>query len=550
MIQKYGIDFGTTNSSIAVRYADLEEHEHTIVADLKDRYPKETIPSVVCICEDGNIFVGMDAYEQLGKLKAAGKNARLIKRVKMDLESRGADVKYKVGNRTFEGSDLIAAILKYLRIRADQELNAYGVKASGVVLGVPVQYGDVQKDVLKSALVKAGFYDNKADADKNTEFVSEPVAVAVHYGLNVTDNKTVMVFDFGGGTLDLAIVNLKEQVGFDHLHPHEVKSKNRLTIGGEELSRLFFIHTFCGTDGYGTKEICKAFNFDKQLTPNELWERLSAHNIGVEFLDEVEQCKCELSTSKYYAFSFMGPGGIELKERKIFRSSFEDAIREILDQVKDLIDDCLEKAEIEDAYYIDHVIIAGGSSLIPSVQELLMSIFGKKKVSTRPGSSTGKHGNFSLHTTSEREVLTSIVRGLAAVGCRKETLVEDVVDNDYGLWVDAKERFEPIIKNGTPVKEASVFNKVYGEGLHIDIKTQYEDQSNVTIKVFQQSLNGLEQLGSIFIEEAGSQKYRLYMHIDPKQGILIVDICDRMKKTWFEIPLNQKQYNIKQQKEG
>ena len=63
MIQKYGIDFGTTNSSIAVRFADANEVERTIVADLKDRYPKETIPSVVCICEDGNIFVGMDAYE-------------------------------------------------------------------------------------------------------------------------------------------------------------------------------------------------------------------------------------------------------------------------------------------------------------------------------------------------------------------------------------------------------------------------------------------------------------------------------------------------------
>lgn len=544
MIQKYGIDFGTTNSSIAVRFADANEVERTIVADLKDRYPKETIPSVVCICEDGNIFVGMDAYEKLGKLKAAGKEARLIKRVKMDLERKGSGFKYKVGNRTFDGVDLIAAILRYLRERADQELISYGVKASGVVMGVPVQYGDIQKDVLKSALVKAGYYQNKAEANRFTEFVSEPVAVAVHYGLNVTDNKTVMVFDFGGGTLDLAIVNLKEQVGLDHLHPHEVKAKSRMTIGGEELTRLFFVNTFCGPDGYGTKEICRAFRFDKSLSAEELWDRLSENNIGVELLDEVEQCKCELSISKTYDFSFLGPKGITLESRKIFRTSFEEAIEPILQQIGELIDNCLIKANIDDPFSIDHVIIAGGSSLIPCVQDLLYSKFGKKKVSTRPGSANRISGNFSQYT-SEKEVLTSIVRGLAAVGCRKEELVEDVVDNDYGLWIDAIERFEPIIRSGTPVKDASVFDKVFQSGSYRDVKTQYEDQSEVTIKVYQRNLNGEEQLGSIFIEDAGGQKYRIFMHVDSKQGVLVVDVYDRIRKNWIEIPLNQKQYNIK-----
>jgi len=544
VIQKYGIDFGTTNSSIAVRFADANEVERTIVADLKDRYPKETIPSVVCICEDGNIFVGMDAYEQLGKLKAAGKEARLIKRVKMDLEQKGSGFKYKIGRRTFDGVDLIAAILRYIKTRADQELYAHGVKASGVVLGVPVQYGDIQKEVLKTALVKAGYYRTKVEADKNTEFVSEPVAVAVHYGLNVTDNKTVMVFDFGGGTLDLAIVNLKEQVGIDHLHPHEVKAKSRLTLGGEELSRLFFVHTFCGPDGYGTREICNAFRFDRRLSADDLWERLSDHNIGVELLDEVEQCKCELSTSKYYDFSFLGPKGITLESKKVFRASFEDAIEPVLQQIEDLIDSCLEKANIDDPFSIDHVIIAGGSSLIPCVQELLFTRFGKKKVSTRPGAANKKSGNFSHHT-SEKEVLTSIVRGLAAVGCRKEALVEDVVDNDYGLWIDDLNRFEPIIKSGTTVKEASIFIKGFQEGMYRDVRTQYADQSTVTIKVYQRNLNGNEQLGTIFIEDAGGQKYRIFMHIDPKQGMLVVDMYDKIKKNWIEIPLNQKQYNIK-----
>ena len=75
MTYKYGIDFGTTNSSIAIRFADESQVEHTLVVDLKDRYPKETIPSVACIAEDGSIFVGMDAYAQMTNLKSKNKEA-------------------------------------------------------------------------------------------------------------------------------------------------------------------------------------------------------------------------------------------------------------------------------------------------------------------------------------------------------------------------------------------------------------------------------------------------------------------------------------------
>lgn len=544
MTYKYGIDFGTTNSSIAIRFADESQVEHTLVVDLKDRYPKETISSVACIAEDGSIFVGMDAYAQMTNLKSKNKEALLIKKVKMDLESKGTSLKYTVGRRTFTGVEVIAAILKYLRVRAEHELAPLGIKASGVVLGVPVQYGDIQKNVLKAALVEAGYYRNISDANRYTEFVSEPVAVAVHYGLNTTDNKTVMVFDFGGGTLDLAIVNLKDQVGVDHLHPHEVIAKDRITLGGEELSKLFFINTFCGRSGYGTSAICNAFHFDRSLTPEALWNRLSQHNIGLELIDEIEQCKCELSTAKICDFSFLGPRGITLGKKQIFRASFEEAIAPALRQIENVIDSCLEHGGIDDPYEIDHVIIAGGSSLIPCVQELLFDRFGKKKVSTKPGNTSKKGGNFSSHYT-ESEVLTSIVRGLATVGCRKEVLVEDVVDNDYGLWDDTNNAFIPIIESGTPVKEAAQFDKVFQSGKYVEVECQDPFQDTVTIKVYQRNLNGLDQLGTVFIDDAGGKKYRAFMYVDPKQGKLNFAMYDICKKHWFDIPLNQSQYDIK-----
>lgn len=193
----------------------------------------------------------------------------------MDLENEGSGLTYTCGGKSYAGVDLIAAILKVLRLKAEKSAKELEIDMSGVVMGVPVQYGDIQKNVLKKALVKAGFYDNFEEADKKTEFVSEPIAVAVHYGLNLKNDKTVMVFDFGGGTLDIAIVNLKKQIGTDKLHPHETISKERITLGGEELTRLFFINSFCDKSKYGTKRIAAEFGFDRNLSAEQLWEKLS-----------------------------------------------------------------------------------------------------------------------------------------------------------------------------------------------------------------------------------------------------------------------------------
>ena len=532
---KYGIDFGTTNSSIAFRYAERDGSEHTIVADLQEDYPRETIPSVVCICENGSVYVGKEAYERARKLRGSGTRFRIIKKIKMALEESGADVTYTVGSRVFDAVDLIAEIFKRLKKRADEELREQGAKATGVVLGVPVEFGDIQKNALKDALVRAGFYKTRKDADKHTEFVSEPVAVAVHHGLHTTDNKTVLVFDFGGGTLDLAIINLKDQVGIDHLHPHEVIAKKRAEkLGGEDLTKLLFEKVLCGPQGYGTREICRAFALDKRLTPDELWRRLSEDDIGFEFLREIELCKCELSTQKSTVFSFLNaPRGIG--DKKLFRDYFEDALADVLEKIDATIDACLDKGGIDDVFDIDHVIIAGGSSLIPCVQDLLKSKFGDKKVSTKPGSSS----------TNSKEVLTSIVRGLAAVGCREESLVNDVVDNDYGIWIDCDNYFLPIIRQGTPVLEASYLNKGLQEGIYREVETERPDQQRVSLKIYQHNLNGDAHLGTITLEKVGGRKYRIFMHIDPKQGQLVVDVYDFVKKKWFDdIPLNTRQYSI------
>lgn len=306
MTYKYGIDLGTTNSSIAMCFVGDDNAEHTLVVDVKDTLPRETLPSVILIDQNGKVKVGTDAINLYVPNSFNSKKQLFIKRIKLDLEKKGASLSYSVNGRSYKAVDLIAEILKALRIKAEKCVYDLDIDISGVVMGVPVQYGDIQKNILKQALVKAGYYHNYQEADEKTEFVSEPIAVAVHYGLNIKNDTTVMVFDFGGGTLDLAIVHLKSQVNGNKLIPHETMAKERITLGGEELTRMFFINSFCSKSKYGTKYIADKFGFNGVTNASQLWDKLSNTEEGVRFINEIERCKCDLSNAQNTNFRLSG----------------------------------------------------------------------------------------------------------------------------------------------------------------------------------------------------------------------------------------------------
>ena len=541
MVYKYGIDFGTTNSSIAVRFLGDDNAEHTMVVDVKDTLPRETLPSVVLINPDG-VFVGEDAANRYTQHISAHSNQKFIKRIKLDLENKGSELNYEVAGKKYQGVDLIAAILKELRLKAEKAVRDLDIEISGVVMGIPVQYGDIQKNVLKDTLVRAGYYKDKKEADRHTEFVSEPIAVAVHYGLNLAQDKTIMVFDFGGGTLDLAIVNLRQQIGNDKLHPHQTIAKERITLGGEELTRLFFINGIC--QKYGVRTIANKFGFEPKDPPEKLWEELSACEDGVRFIDAIERCKCDLSKASKHRFSFIG-NNIQLEEKIFFREEFNEAISDKLTEIEELVQKCLDDGNIDDPYDIDQVILAGGSSLIPAVQQLLVDIFGVTRVSAKLDDKDAVIKSLKRNRAVESEVLTSIVRGLAAIGCREKELIEDVVDNDYGVWDTVNNDFIPIIENGIPVKDTAL-DKLSGQGIYQEVKCVEEDVSSVEVLVYQRNLNGTQKLGTINIPNPGSKLYRIYMSIDPKTGSLVVTIFDSMQRRWFdEIPLDERTYTLK-----
>lgn len=550
MRYKYGIDFGTTNSSIAFRFADENETEHTWVVDVQDTYPRETMPSLICISEDGTIKVGAEAQQMYRKNSTSFVKQKLIRKIKMDLEKQGTLLKYKVGSKEFSGVTLIAQILKSLKNKADSCADKADIDVHGVVMGVPVQYGDIQKKVIKKALVEAGFYKDIAEAERETEFVSEPIAVAVHYGLDLKQNKNILVFDFGGGTLDVAIINLKEQVGTDRLHPHETIAKDRLTLGGEELTRLFFVNSFCNRGKYGMSTIRKAFKFESHLTPEELWDEVADSSIGAEFIAEIEKCKCELSRQKQCEFSFMGPNGIYLDKCKFYRDDFENAIGSVLDKIEEfisnIIDSCIDDGKLDDEHNIDYAIVAGGSSLIPCIQDILYEKFGRNHVMSQPLGDDDTIAKFKRRNITENAVLTSIVRGLAAVGCKTHEVIEDVVDNDYGVWDDETHQFIAIVAKGSKVKD-TIVDKITLEGFYVNVKSTDMNVSTVEVQIYQRNTQGEEKLGTILIRNPGGCKYRIYMQVDPQKGSLEVMIYDRIRLCWKddEIPLDERQYELK-----
>lgn len=101
MTYKYGIDFGTTNSSIALRFVGEDREEHTLVVDVKDTLPHETQPSVVLVDSAGQISVGEEAIRRYTQRGIHGQDQLFIRQIKLDLENKGGDLHYEVGERTF-----------------------------------------------------------------------------------------------------------------------------------------------------------------------------------------------------------------------------------------------------------------------------------------------------------------------------------------------------------------------------------------------------------------------------------------------------------------
>jgi molecular chaperone DnaK len=347
-----GIDLGTTNSVVAV----MEGGEPTVITNSEGG---RTTPSVVAFAKDGNRLVGQVAKRQAvtnpentvySIKRFMGRRFNEVteemKQVPYKVQSAGNDVRVFAGGKDWSPPEISAMILQKLKQAAEDYL---GQKVDKAVITVPAYFNDSQRQATKDAGRIAGL--------EVMRIVNEPTAAALAYGLDKKKDETIAVFDFGGGTFDISILEVGEGVV-------EVKSTNGDThLGGDDIDEGLI------------KWIIEEFKKDQGID-------LSNDKMALQRLKEAaEKAKIELSstmeTEINLPFITADQSGPKHLVMKLTRAKFEGLIDPILKRLMPPVEQAIRDAGI-DAKRIDEVVLVGGSTRIPKVQEMVKSFFGKE----------------------------------------------------------------------------------------------------------------------------------------------------------------------------
>lgn len=551
---RYGIDFGTTNSSIAI--VELNNtglrNPKVFKVDFKNE-PYEVLKSVVGY-KDKEEIVGDDGLYHL-----RGSEDNPIREVKMKLlaNEKDGDIPSLPGKRY---SDIMAAILRKLKEAADRDILARnGFLPKGVVIGIPCEINNDQERIKYAycmALYKAGFYDSIDEAKEDTIFLDEPCAVALYYGNQaIHQNKTTMIFDFGGGTLDLAVVNLKQQSLNDKVPKgvHEVIAKASLYSAGELFTEILFKNVFfpsyrdyhCNGSAWEVAKLFRKLGC-RATRPEDIYRELT-YKAGAcwGFIKELEKAKANLSFYDSYDFYFEA----EFQNEKVifntttlYRSEFENALRPQLKEIeefikKNLFTPKLKKEKGITKESLESVILAGGSSSVPCVRHMLMDMFPDKVTYDRK-----KQGQYYVN------MMTCISQGLAIQGYYETP--SDIIDNvtaySYGFWNDSQKQVEVVIPKNTNFSATDID---LSENTLLPQTEYYRDvsQTDMSKKAFHVDIyedhNKIMRLN--FNKSVHSGYYRIYFRIDPSKGVLEIKVYDSGNFKWLtDLDVEERQYKI------
>ncbi|HXV77510.1 MAG TPA: molecular chaperone DnaK [Candidatus Polarisedimenticolaceae bacterium] len=345
-----GIDLGTTNSVVAV----MEGGKPTIITNPEG---SRLTPSVVAINDKGERLVGQVAKRQaitnptntvysikrfMGrKFSEVSHEAR---EVAYDvLAADNGDVRVKIRDKMYAPPEISAMVLRKLKEAAEAHL---GERVDAAVITVPAYFNDAQRQATKDAGQIAGL--------KVERIVNEPTAAALAYGLEKKTDETIAVFDFGGGTFDISILEVGEGVV-------EVKATNGDThLGGDDLDQRLI------------EWIVAEFKKDQGID-------LSQDKMALQRLKEAaEKAKCELSTTSeteinlpFITADANGPKHLQLK---LNRAKFEQLVGDLLDKTLEPCRRAMSDASLEPSD-IDEVVLVGGSTRIPRVQQMVQELF-------------------------------------------------------------------------------------------------------------------------------------------------------------------------------